>query len=57
MAKITAWLVTLIGVLLILQVGIPDNFSGKWVTWVIALAVLIIGITKLARNYQKKGRR
>ncbi len=59
MAKITAWLVTLIGVLLILAApGIAIiNLADAWVSWLIALAVLVIGITKLQRNYQKKGRK
>ena len=57
MAKLTAWLVTLLGVLLVLQLLVPATFSGDWFNWVIALAVLIVGIGKLARNYKKKGRR
>ncbi len=53
MAKLTAWLVTLIGVLLILPlIGItviPENIN----MWLIALAVLVVGIGKLVRNYKK----
>jgi uncharacterized membrane-anchored protein len=52
MAKLTAWLVTLIGVLLVLpllKVTIPATVNS----WLIALAVLIIGVAKLARNYKK----
>ena len=55
MAKLTAWLVTLIGVLLILpligvtQLGVIG--SGGLLDWIIALAVLIIGIGKFVRNY------
>lgn len=51
MAKISAWLVTLIGILLILPlIGVTalDAYSG----WLIALFVLIIGIAKLIRNYK-----
>ena len=51
MAKLTAWLVTLIGLLLVLQLLIPATFSGSWFNWVLALVVLIIGIGKLMRNY------
>lgn len=57
MAKTTAWLVTLIGVLLLLpligvtQLGTPTEGISAWL---IALAFLIIGITKLVRNYSKK---
>lgn len=52
MAKLTAWLVTLIGVLLILPalgVALP-----AWIgTWIVPLAVLAIGVSKLIRNYKK----
>ena len=54
MAKLTAWLVTIIGLLLVLALLIPGTISGAWVNWVIALAVLIIGIGKLTRNYKGK---
>jgi len=56
MAKLTAWLVTLIGVLLVLALLLPATFSGMWFNWVIALAVLVIGIGKMLRNYGKKKR-
>ena len=58
MAKLTAWLVTLIGVLFILQLIWPMTFvvgkAGVWVSWIIALSVLLIGIGKLVRNYNYK---
>ena len=54
MAKLTAWLVTLLGALLVLALLLPDTFSGAWFNWVVALAVLVIGIGKLMRNYGKK---
>lgn len=54
MAKLTAWLVTLVGVLLVLALLLPTTFTGLWFNWVIALAVLVIGIGKLIRNYSKK---
>lgn len=54
MAKLTAWLVTVIGLLLLIG-------AGGWLTaltdyngWLIALLVLVIGIAKLVRNYSKK---
>ena len=56
MAKITAWLVTLIGVLLILPL-IGVDIGAALNNWIIALAVLVIGVTKLARNYSTKRRR
>jgi len=52
MAKLTAWLVTLLGVLLILQLLVPATFSGPWFNWVVALVVLVMGIGKLMRNYK-----
>ena len=57
MAKVTAWLVTLVGVLLVLPlIGLNlDNLIVAGLTqWLIALAVLVIGVTKLMRNYNKK---
>ena len=56
MAKLTAWLVTLIGVLLVLAApGIALwQLTDTWVTWVVALAVLVIGVGKLVRNYGSK---
>ena len=55
MAKLTAWLVTLIGVLWLLPligVAIEQNL---W-NWLVGLSFLIIGIGKLMRNYQTKRR-
>jgi len=52
MAKLTAWLVTLIGVLLLLPlIGVAqlDQVSK----WLVPLSVLVIGVTKLMRNYKK----
>lgn len=52
MAKLTAWLVTLVGVLLLLPlIGVTqlDAISA----WVVPLSVLAIGIGKLMRNYKK----
>lgn len=55
MAKLSAWLVTLIGVLWIADVAnvwgsVADGVSG----WIVALAFLVMGIGKLMRNYGKK---
>jgi len=49
MAKLTAWLVTLAGILLIppITAAIPSP------NWIIAAIVLIIGIGKLMRSYKK----
>ena len=52
MAKLTAWLMTLVGVLLLLPlIGVG---TGSWGSWLIALAFLVMGIGKLMRNYQKR---
>ncbi len=51
MAKLTAWLVTLIGVLLVLPlIGVTalEGISN----WLVPVAVLVIGLGKLARNYK-----
>jgi len=51
MAKLTSWLVTLIGVLLLLPLIGVDQLAG-YNDWIIALVVLVIGLAKLARNYK-----
>jgi hypothetical protein len=56
MAKMTAWLVALLGVLLVLAApGVAViSLTDTWVVWVVALAVLAIGAGKLVRNYSKR---
>lgn len=52
MAKTTAWLVTLIGVLYLLPlVGL--DIGANLSNWLVTLSFLAIGITKLIRNYSK----
>ena len=55
MAKITAWVVTIIGLLLLLKVQTLVDLSmlTNWNDWLIAIGVLVIGIAKLMRNYKK----
>ena len=51
MNKLNAWIVTLIGVLLVLAQVVPDTFSlvaGSWFMWVVSLLVLIVGIVKIS---------
>lgn len=53
MAKLTAWVVTLLGVLLALPlIGVDIGVATK--NWLIVVGVLVIGIGKLLRNYSKK---
>ena len=52
MAKLTAWLVTIIGILLILPV-IGINVLASYNDALIAIGVLVVGIGKLVRNYSK----
>lgn len=57
MAKLTAWLVTVIGILLVLpliKVDLDSILFANFSAWVIALAVFVIGIGKLIRNYSKR---
>lgn len=53
MAKLTAWLVTIIGVLLLLPL-IKVDIGAVLSSWLITLAVLVIGISKLMRNYSSR---
>ncbi|HUS50607.1 MAG TPA: hypothetical protein VMZ91_10610 [Candidatus Paceibacterota bacterium] len=53
MAKLTAWLVIAIALLLLLPLfGL--TFLGDYSGWLIAIAVLAIGVGKLIRNYKKR---
>ena len=55
MAKLTAWLVTIIGAwLLLAQLGIITGALLALQPWIIAIVVTAIGIGKLVRNYSKK---
>jgi hypothetical protein len=57
MAKLTAWLVTIIGLWLVLaELNILPASLLQWQGWIIAILVLAIGIGKLMRNYKKKRR-
>jgi len=58
MAKLTAWLVTLVGVLLVLPLlGVTALANVS--EWLVPIAVLLIGLGKLVRNYNlmKTGKR
>lgn len=54
MAKLTAVLVTIIGLLMLLQAGGWVTALNSYYSWLYAILVLIIGIGKLVRNYKKK---
>ena len=53
MAKLSAWLVTLIGLVYLLPL-IGVSALASFQDWIIALAFLVMGIGKLMRNYGKK---
>jgi hypothetical protein len=55
MAKLTAWLVTLVGVLILLPL-LGLDIDGTLTAWLIGLAWLVVGIGKLMRNYGKRKR-
>lgn len=58
MAKLTAWLVTLLGAVLVLGLlGLGFDWNNMYVQWLIAIIVLVVGVSKLVRNYGKKKRR
>jgi len=53
MAKLSAWLVTLIGVLYLLPL-LGMDIGANLSAWLVALAFFVMGIGKLMRNYGKK---
>ena len=53
--KSSAWLITLVGVLLVLAQLKVVALTDAWVAWVIALAVLIMGVKKLMMSYGNMG--
>ena len=55
MAKLTAWIVTIVGLwLLLAEIGVLPTVLLDLQGWVIAVAVLVVGIGKLVRNYSKR---
>ena len=57
MAKLTAWLMTLVGVLWVADVmdwTASTVSSNDWMGWLVALSFLVIGISKLMRNYSSR---
>ena len=53
MAKLTAIIVTIIGLLLVLeQLAVLSSITA-YNGWLIAIGVLVIGIGKLIRNFKK----
>lgn len=56
MAKLTAWLVTIIGILLVLPLLGVTSLEGIG-DWLIPIAVLVIGLGKLSRNYKMAGKK
>lgn len=55
MAKLTAWLVTILGLWLVLaELGILPISLLNMQGWVIAIIVTVIGIAKLVRNYKSR---
>ncbi len=54
MAKLTAWIVTIIGVLLVIEQLKVLTQLTQYNGWLIAIAVLAIGVSKLIRNYKFK---
>lgn len=53
MAKLTAVVVTIIGLLLLVQAGGWITALDAYYTWLYAIGVLVIGIGKLMRNFKK----
>lgn len=57
MAKLSAWIVTIIGILWLLPLLNLDFIGSSLTNWAIGLGFLIMGIGKLMRNYKKRGKK
>jgi len=57
MAKLTAWIMTAIGVLLLLQASNMLPALTQYNVWLLGLGWLVAGIGKLYRAYNYKKRR
>ena len=55
--KLSAWLVTLIGVVLLLPLLNVALFTAETASWIVGLSFLVMGINKLMKEYQAKGKR
>lgn len=51
MAKLTAIIVTILGIILVINAS--ALYTIPYTDWLIAIGVLIVGIGKLIRNYKK----
>ena len=56
MAKLSAWIVTIIGILWLLPL-ISVDLGSTLTNWLIGLGFLVMGISKLMRNYKKRGKK
>ena len=57
MAKLSAWAVTLVGVLWVaFMLGWAPSpaEAGSWASWLVGLSFLVMGVGKLMRNYGKR---
>lgn len=57
MAKLTAWLVTILGVWMLLGLLLPATVfaaSSSTSMWATTIIVLVIGVSKLMRNYSAR---
>lgn len=61
MAKLTAGVVTVIGVLMAIALWVDNpevmSLTSGWLGWLITIGVLVIGVGKLIRNYSYKKRK
>jgi len=54
MAKVTAWVFALIGILVILAALGLFQITDAWFLWVVGLGVLLVAAGKFQRSYGKK---
>jgi len=54
MAKVTAWVFAIIGILIILAALGMFSITSSWFLWVVGIGVLVVAIGKFQRSYGKK---
>jgi uncharacterized membrane protein len=56
MAKVTAWVCAIIGILIVLAAAGVFSITDAWLLWIVGLGVLLVAAGKFQRSYGKRKR-